>query len=141
MRCLLMLMALTACPGGEDELECPSSPEPVTLASNLHADVFARDCTSCHSAADPGSGDFSTISKTLAATVGKTSQFAAGGSMKVVDPNNLGNSVLWLKVLGGDAAGKTGPHGEKVYGAMPLGAGLTAKQKTALKEWICSGAQ
>ncbi len=61
--------------------------------------------------------------------------------MKIVDPGNLGNTVLWLKVLGGDAAGKRGPHGERVYGAMPLGAGLTAKQKTEIKNWICSGAQ
>ena len=145
MRLLVSLVALSlslACgeTTSEPDLDCPVSPRAVTLAM-VQAEVFDPACKSCHNAADPSSGDFSNAERARLATVGKTSQFAAGGTLKIVDPGNLKNSILWLKVLGGDATGKKGPADEKTYGAMPLGGGLTPSQKSSLKNWICSGAE
>jgi len=145
MRLFVLVVALSfnlACgETSEPDLDCPVSPRAVALSPTLQAEVFDAACKSCHNAADPSSGDFSNADRTRLATVDKTSQFAVGGTLKIVDPGNLKNSILWLKVLGGDATGRKGPAGEKTYGAMPLGAGLTAAQKSSLKNWICSGAQ
>ena len=138
----VIALVLAGCPGpDDDELVCPTSAAVVTLSLGLQREVFDADCKTCHNAQDLSSGDFSTIEKTREWTVNRKSQFAGTGALKVVDPKNLANSILWLKVLGGDATGKKGPGGEKVYGAMPLGSGLTAAKKASLKNWICSGAQ
>lgn len=55
----------------------------------------------------------------------------------MVDPTNLGNSSVYLKVLGRTKS----PAGKPVGQAMPPGAPLTAAQKQLLKDWICSGAK
>ena len=137
----LLVLSLSACPGPEDgdDLVCPKSPQSVTLAATLQMQVFDADCKTCHNPSN-SNGDYSTAEKTYAATVGVSSQFANGGTLKVVDPGSLKNSILWLKVLGGDSFGRKGPNGESTYGAMPLGNGLSAAKKAALKNWICSGA-
>ena len=139
----VIALVLAGCPGpgDDDELVCPTSAAVVTLSLGLQREVFDADCKTCHNAQDLSSGDFSTIEKTREWTVNRKSQFAGAGRLKVVDPKNLANSILWLKVLGGDATGKKGPAGEKVYGAMPLGTTLTPAKKASLKNWICSGAQ
>lgn len=138
----IIALVFAGCPGpADDELVCPTSPTAVTLDTGLQAEVFDANCKTCHNAQDPSSGDFSTATKTREWTVNRKSQFAGTGALKVVEPKNLANSILWLKVLGGDATGKKGPSGEKVYGAMPLGAGLTPAKKASLKNWICAGAQ
>ena len=142
-RFAVIALVCSGCPGPspDDDLLCsPQGSPAVSLTSGLQSEVFDADCRTCHNARDPGSGDFSTAEKTRESTVGRKSQFAGGGTLKIIDPKNLGNSILWLKVLGGDAAGKKGPAGEKVYGMMPLGSTLTPAKKASLKNWICSGA-
>lgn len=134
--------ALWGCGSGDPELTCSTNPPSVTLEANVQA-VFTDRCTSgCHE--DGYSyGDYTTVASTLEGTVGKKSAFARkDGALKVVDPGNLANSTLWLKILGGSQRGRTGPKGENVYGAMPNDrTTLGATQKQLFKDWICSGAQ
>lgn len=127
---------------GDPDLTCdPGGPSP-TLASSVHAQVFAPACAGCHEA-DYLYGDYSTPERTAAATVNRKSEYAgSAGTLLVVAPNALANSSLWLKVLGGTAKGRLGPRGENVQGRMPSdGTSLTDAQLTLLKQWICSGAK
>lgn len=129
-----------AMPAGDPELTCDTGAATVTLTGDVQA-VFDAKCKSCHGAGYMY-GDYSTAQKTHSSTVGVKSLYAGdAGMMKIVDPQNLANSSLWLKVLGGDAANRKGPRGERTFGAMPNdGTMLTDAQKKLLKDWICTGA-
>lgn len=126
---------------GDPELTCATAPQAATLATNVQA-VFDANCKSCHEAAYPY-GDFTTAEKTLAATNKKSLYASKNATMMVADQNkNLANSSLWLKVIGGVQAGRSGPNGENVSGKMPEGnATITASEKQLLKDWICTGAK
>lgn len=127
-------------PMGDPDLTCDTGAATVTLTGAVQA-VFDARCKSCH-ATGYTYGDYTSASATHAATVGKTSYLAGmAGTMKVVEANNLANSSLWLKVLGGDAANRKGPKGENTLWIMPNdGMTLTAEQKKLIKDWICTGA-
>lgn len=128
---------------GDPELTCATAPQSATLATNVQA-VFDANCKSCH-IANYTYGDFTTAEKTLAATSDKKSIYAGrNATMMVADGANkaLANSSLWLKVIGGSQAGRTGPKGENVQGKMPEGsATITDAEKQLLKDWICTGAK
>ncbi len=106
----------------------------------IYSDVITPSCiATCHiPTATDGSkdyGEYDTATK-AAVMVGKTSLYGQG-TLKIVEPNKLDNSVLFMKVLG---KAKT-PSNKNIGGQMPLGAAaLTAAQKKTLKDWICSGA-
>lgn len=112
-----------------------------TLAANVQPIIELR-CKSCHDATNAMYGDYSSAAKS-AEIVGKKSLYAGmPGTLKVVEAGNLANSSLWLKLLGGQAKGRSGPKAENVQAAMPSdGAVLTAAQLKAFKDWICTGAQ
>ena len=132
---------LLSCGPSDPELACDASPAAATLATNVQP-VFTAKCgTACHLANDTY-GDYTTAAKT-GTIVSKKSLYAGmGATLLVVDPKSLANSALWLKVLGGATAGRTGPKGENVYGKMPNDTGkLTAEEKKIIKDWICSGAK
>ena len=106
------------------------------------ADVFVPACNSCHLMnSTDGSGSYGVYATEASAfaQVGKTSLYAGTEKMlKVVEAGNLGNSALYLKVLGRAKS----PSMKNVGGQMPLGAAaLGATQKQLLKDWICSGAK
>lgn len=126
---------------GDPELTCDAAPATATLSTNVQAVIEAKCSKACHLAGDTY-GDYTTAAKT-GEVVNKLSLYAGTNkTMKVVDPKNLANSSLWLKVLGGAGKGRTGPNGENVFGAMPNdGTSLSADQKKILKDWICSGAK
>jgi hypothetical protein len=143
----LAAWATLGCGGGtpaDPELTCDANPAAATLSTNVQA-VFEAKCVMCHGS-NYAYGDYTTAAKTFESTNGKTSYLAQsvmGSTLKVVDGANksLANSSLWLKVLGGDAANRRGPKGERTLGAMPNdGSTLTAEQKKLLKDWICTGA-
>ncbi len=125
---------------GDPEVTCDASPAAATLGTNVQA-VFDAKCKTCH-IENYSYGDYTTAAKT-AAIVGKKSLYAGmGATLMVVEPKSLANSALWLKVIGGSTAGRTGPKGENVYGKMPNDTTvLTADEKKLLKDWICSGAK
>ena len=129
---------------GDPELTCATAPQSATLATNVQA-VFDANCKSCH-VERYTYGDFTTAEKTLASASDKSSVFAGkNATLKVADGANksLANSSLWLKVIGGSQAGRTGPKGENVQGKMPDGNAtpLTDGEKQLLKDWICTGAK
>jgi hypothetical protein len=136
-------VSLVGCGGGptDPELTCDASPASATLATNVQA-VFTAKCATCH-VSGYNYGDYTTAEKTAAATVNKKSLYAGTmGTLQIVQPNSLANSSLWLKVLGGNAAGRTGPNKENVFGKMPNDSTtLTAEEQKLLKDWICSGAK
>lgn len=139
---VVSVLALTACPA-DPNVECTSS-KSVTLATDVQP-LLTRSCatSNCHDSGYGSSfGDFSSATKS-AAMVNKRSLYAGTrGTLKVVDPNALKNSTLWLKVLGGKLAGYTGPNGENVQDRMPYDAdALSADEQQLLKDWICSGAK
>lgn len=124
----------------DPDLTCDAAPAAATLATNVQA-VFDAKCKTCH-VENYSYGDYTTAEKTLAATTGKKSLYAGmAGTLMVVDANkSLANSALWLKVLGGAMAARTGPKGENVYGKMPNDTTtLTDAEKKLLKDWICGG--
>lgn len=131
---------LSCGPPGDPDLTCDASPAAATLGTNVQA-VFDAKCKTCH-IENYSYGDYTSAEKTVA-IVGKKSLYAGmAGTLKVVEPKSPSNSALWLKVLGGATAGRTGPKGENVYGKMPNdGQMLTADEKKILKDWICSGAK
>lgn len=131
---------LSCGPMGDPEVTCDASPAAATLGTNVQA-VFDAKCKTCH-IENYSYGDYVTAEKT-ATIVGKKSLYAGmAGTLKVVEPRSLANSALWLKVIGGATAGRTGPKGENVYGKMPNDSTmLTADEKKILKDWICSGAK
>lgn len=144
------LALIAACGGGDNkptpdagpsEFDCAGATAVTT--TKLQADILQPRCVSCHNGSDPVAypGDYSTAAKAQE-VVGKVSPYATtqGSTLKVVDPNNLQNSSLYLKVLGGGAAHK-GPKGEGVGGAMPQGSNpLSATELGEIKNWICTGA-
>lgn len=135
-------VGLFSCGGPSDpDLTCDAAPAAATLATNVQA-VFDAKCKSCH-VVGTSYGDYTDATKTAAATVGKKSIYAGmSGTLQVVEAKSLANSALWLKVLGGQAKGHSGPKGENTYGAMPNdGTTLSAEQQKLLKDWICSGAK
>jgi len=136
--------ALSACgmPTPTDpDLACDPTPASATLAANVQA-LFTAKCSECHSAMSSTYGDYSSAEKTAAATVNQKSLFAGtAGTLKVVEPNSLSNSSLWLKVLGGEMVGRTGPKGERLYSRMPQTGTLSTEEKKLIKDWICSGAK
>jgi hypothetical protein len=89
-----------------------------TLAANVQPVIDAK-CKGCHDATNATYGDYSNAAKT-GENVGKKSLYAGmPGTLKVVEASNLANSSLWLKLLGGQARGRSGPKAENVLGAMP----------------------
>lgn len=129
---------------GDPELTCATAPQSATLATNVQA-VFDAKCTgSCHLARDTF-GDFTTAEKTKESTAKNSVYAGRNATLKVVDgeAKALSNSSLWLKVIGGSQAGRTGPKGENVQGKMPDGNAtpLTDAEKQLLKDWICTGAK
>lgn len=140
---MVVVLSLLGCgPAGDPDLTCDTTSSSATLASAVQGQVFQASCVSCH-ASGYSYGDYSTAATTAAATVNVRSISAGtAATLEVVDPGNLANSALWLKVLGGTAKARTGPRGENVFGAMPNdGTTLSAAQRQLLKDWICSGAK
>jgi hypothetical protein len=136
----LALLGCGGAPPSDPELTCDTGASALTMTKDVQP-VLAAACVKCHEA-NYSFGDYTTAAKSHATLVGKTSLYAGKeATLKVVDPRNLANSSLWLKVLGGEAANRNGPKGEKTLGAMPFdGTTLSAAQKKVLKDWICSGA-
>lgn len=136
------LALFSSCGTPDPDLTCDTSPPAATLATNVQP-VFAAKCSqSCHLAND-SYGDYTDAAKTLAATNRKSLYAGMAGTLQVADnKGSLANSSLWLKVLGGATAGRTGPNGENVYGKMPNDSTtLTADEKKLIKDWICGGAK
>jgi hypothetical protein len=111
----------------------------------VYTDVIGPRCVeTCHKAGGNAIsyGDYSTAAAFQSTNVGQKSLYAGSkGTLKKVDPNNLQNSSVWLKVIGGSAAGVKGPQCEAVGNAMPDGKpALSDTEKAAIKNWICSGA-
>lgn len=130
--------------GSKTELVCDPGAATV-LTSKVQAEVFSQPtCSSggCHlaGATFPGMSDELTTQLEL---VDKPSPYGGGsGTLKMVDPGNLANSTLWLKMLGGSPS-KRGPKGESVGPVMPPpGSGtVDATQMKLIKDWICTGAK
>ena len=133
-------VGLLSCGTADPDLTCASSPAAATLGTNVQA-VFDAKCKSCH-LENYSFGDYTTAEKT-GSIVNKKSIYAGmNATLLVVDPKSLANSALWLKVLGGATAGRTGPKGENVYGKMPNDTSmLTDDEKKIIKNWICGGAK
>jgi hypothetical protein len=104
-------------------------------------------CNNCHAPGGGGVGapfEWDTLEKTLA-SVGQPSTYQP---LKIVDAanldpnNNLRNSTMYLKSIGGSPAYK-GPHCESVGGRMPQSPypPLSDAQIVVLKSWICGGAR
>lgn len=137
-------LSLTACPTGNLDLDCPRNPRMAT-AQEVHDTLQGPICSNCHTPQNPAVPlqlpDQSTVTA-LRALVNADSRYGQG--LKVVAPNSLRNSTMWLKVNGGSPAGYDGPNGVPVGGLMPdPGNGFPAldnSQKGLLKDWICTGA-
>lgn len=125
--------------GPDLDLICDANPAPTSFGT-VYAQVFPA-CTGCHRTGVADGSDaygvYSTQSVAFAQVGAKSKYAGTAGTLKVVDPNNLGNSAMWLKVL----ARSKSPGGQSLGGAMPLGeAPLTAAQKQLMKDWICTDA-
>jgi hypothetical protein len=130
---------------------CDPMAAQVTLAQ-LHSGFILQRCgTPCHYPSPGGGmpegtgfayGDYTTPALTRTAMVGKNSLYAgAGATLKVVDPNNLANSSLWLKVSAKTTIGWKGPKGENTGASMPNdGTKLSTTELKQIKDWICTGA-
>jgi hypothetical protein len=117
---------------GPPELICDSSvTTPVTLSATVQAQIFDRQCKSCHNPGDATHGDYSDAMRTAAA-MQKNSIMAP--ALKVLTPNTLSKSVLWLKLNN-----RRGPGGEVLGGVMPPSGMLPADQLKVVKDWICTG--
>lgn len=116
--------------------------------SALWTNVINPKCVStCHK---PGGsaisyGDYSDAGVFQSANVGVKSLYAGSKqTLKKVDPNNLQNSSVWLKVIGGSSVtpNKKGPQCEVVGNQMPDGlAALPQGELDQIRNWICTGAQ
>lgn len=124
---------------GDPDLTCAASPT-ATSFSKVYADVFP-ECNTCHlmnSVDFSGSYGLYDTESNAYLQVGKKSLYAGTTTLKVVDPNHLENSSMWLKVLGRAKA----PGGPNVGSRMPNGgSALSAAKLQELKDWICSGAK
>ena len=131
---------LVSCGTSDPDLTCATSPAAATLGTNVQP-IFDAKCKTCH-IANYSYGDYTDATKT-AAVVSKKSLYAGtAGTLLVVDPKSLSNSALWLKVLGGATAARTGPRGENVSGKMPNDTTtLTTAEQQVFKDWICGGAK
>jgi len=123
------------------ELTCDAQ-VPVVTANDVESQIMTPVCSSCHAPGGGGvgaPGQWETADKMFNNTVNKTSTYS---SLPIVDPGNLSDSVMYLKVLGGSPTYK-GPRGESVGGVMPQPptAMLTSTQTALLKNWICGGAR
>ncbi|HLL55636.1 MAG TPA: hypothetical protein VK447_18895 [Myxococcaceae bacterium] len=117
---------------------CAQDAGTLTL-TEMHPQVIGTICHECHK---PGGTmpDMATVDAMYTNVVDKPSIRYGEMGLKIIDPGNLGNSVLWLKVNGGSPR-VTGPRGEFVGGSMPNGLPQLPDEKKALiKQWICSGA-
>lgn len=127
----------------DSNMECPTTPTVVTTAAVQ--EIFAVECSECHEAncTTPNCGDLELWSEALTQeTVGRSSRYAVGTPLKIVDPGNLRNSTMWLKLLGGtNPGGCTAPDGKNVFEEMPNDdeGPLTQAQLDTVKNWICSG--
>jgi hypothetical protein len=115
---------------------------------DLWTNVINPKCVStCHTATGSASsyGNYSTAAQFQTVNVGVRSLYAgAKQTLKKVDPNNLQNSSVWLKVIGGSTAipNKKGPQCEVVGNQMPDGLpALSQSELDQIKNWICTGAQ
>src|SRR5262249_29082369 len=123
------------------ELTCDAQ-VPVVTATDVESQIMTPVCSSCHAPGGGGvgaPGQWETVDKMYNNTVGKPSTYSG---LPIVDPSNLGNSVMYLKVLGGSPT-FNGPRGENVGGVMPQPptAMLSSTQRNLLKNWICGGAR
>jgi hypothetical protein len=116
---------------GNPLFTCDPSLPAVTLAGEVQAQLFDKQCKSCHNASDASNGDFSEAGKTASA-VTATSKYG----LKRVEPGQLGKSAMWLKLNE-----TKGPAGENAGGVMPPTGALVDSQKALIKQWICSGAK
>jgi hypothetical protein len=145
--CLVISGILLVGCGGSSDGGSPNRPElncdaqvPVVTTNDIQSQIMTPVCMSCHA---PGGGvgapgQWETADKTYNGTVGKPSTYSG---LPIIDPRNLKNSVMYLKVLGGSPPYR-GPGGENVGGPMPDPPRpvLTQTQKTLMKNWICGGA-
>jgi hypothetical protein len=135
---------------GNSDLVCSGNPTPVTL-TELYPVLFGGECLTCHYPAGymgmtvegtgGAYGDYSTLMK-AAGMIGQKSVYAgAAGTLKIVDPNHLENSTLWLKLASPGPVGYPGPHGENTNAHMPNdGTTLMPGVLQQVKDWICTGA-
>ncbi|MCA3013485.1 MAG: hypothetical protein INH41_13965 [Myxococcaceae bacterium] len=135
------LLALAGCgptapsaDAGVPLLTCDAMAAEVTLSGRLQAELFDRQCRSCHNAASASNGDYSAADRTAAA-VARPTRIAA--PLLPVRPGVLSESVLWLKMNGRTA----GPKGEALGGVMPPGGKLDDATLKLVKDWICTGAK
>jgi hypothetical protein len=142
MRFLLPVVFLAACgpppmpvpdAGSNPLFTCDPMATEVTLTGRVQAELFDRQCRSCHNASSATNGDYSAADKTAAA-VARPSQFAM--TLKPVVPNDLSKSVLWLKMNQ-----LRGPNGEALGAVMPPGGKLGDASLKLVKDWICTGAK
>lgn len=119
--------------GGKDEFACDPMTVEVTLAGKVQAEVFDKQCKSCHNAFDASNGDYSDATRTAAA-VAKPSQYSM--ALKPVVAKDLSKSTLWRKMNN-----LKGPGGEALGGVMPPGGMLGATSLQLVRDWICTGAK
>ncbi len=110
-------------------------------STTVYTKVVQAQCLSCHGTGAPyvAYGDYSTAAK-LYTEVNKTSGLAP--SMKVVVPNDLANSTMWVKLqcMMGTTSCKA-PNGTACGAAMPYQlSSLSATDLKVFKDWICKGA-
>lgn len=117
---------------GNPLFTCDPMAASVTLAGSVQAQLFDRQCKSCHNAFDASNGDFSEAGKTATAVTAASKH----AGLKRVEPNQLGKSALWLKMNN-----TPGPGGENAGGVMPPGGMLPEDSRKLIKDWICSGAK
>lgn len=91
-------------------------------------DVFAANCTGCHSGGSP-SGNLDLSTDPHGELVGVAAQAGSSVQATRVVANNTGGSELWSRVSSGTAGYQ-----------MPPGGGLSASDEGAIEDWINSGA-
>ena len=121
----------------DPELICDAAP-PATAFAKVYSDVFIPSCLgTCHKPGAADGSDFYGLYNTEANALMQVNKASNFTPLKVVDPNNLANSSMWLKVL----AREKSPAGKGIGAKMPKDGTLTTAQKTLLRDWICSGAK
>ena len=117
--------------------ECPGGTPQVSYA-RVYREVFSTACVTCHRPQGQAPTDLSTFAAGYANTVNQPSRY---GSLARVTPNELGASVLYIKMIGGSPP-YSGRGGQSVGGVMPPGGTVLTSQtqKDLVRDWICSGA-
>jgi hypothetical protein len=128
------------------DVTCDANPNAET-AQTVFTNVVSANCvTACHT---PGGqaiaySDYTTANLFFTDTVGVASIYAgSNASLKMVAPNDLANSTVWLKVScpQGSTSCKS-PHGETIGSSMPYQTvSLSAANQKVIKDWICTGAK